>query len=326
MTCQIVALPVWGAVSDRIGRRKAIIYSLVATLVAAAVGYLRLALPQQFIFSVVNGLVTAGLPLAIAFTFDSREQRSGNLARGVVACAFFGGSMLVLGLYSPAVTLLVPIVALILSVLFLPDSLPATSLIGMNAMHGLWHGFSESNRAPYARWWKVFIAGIAIVSGLLVTTFVVADTTKETPILPRPFLVFACAMAACLVIARLVPAGRVPGRTVVLGAGASALVVALVLVFAPAFGALQLAGAALCGAATGGGLTIGILRFCATARQRSAGAELGAISSIWMACFLGGALLALGPFKEYLEPRLIVAAVVALLMLFVGIVASRKHA
>ena len=321
--CQAVALPFWGALSDRVGRRKVIIYSLVATLATAVAGYSRLALPQQFVFSVLNGLVTAGLPLAVAFTFESRDKRPENSSRGAIACAFFGGTVLMLGFNSPAVTLLLVTVALVLSALFLPDSSAASSLIGMNAMHGLWHGFAESNRTPFARWWKAFIACLAMVCGLLVTSLVVVSSNEGVP---SRFVLFGCAMAACPLIARLVPDGRAPGRTVVFGVGAAALVVGAVLLSGSGSAAPQLGVAALCGAVTGSGLTVGILRFGASARKRSAGAELGAVSSIWMVFFLGGALLALGPFETSLQPRFVVAAALSLLALFVAAAATRRTA
>jgi hypothetical protein len=101
---------------------------------------------------------------------------------------------------------------------------------------------------------------------------------------PSRFDLFGCAMAACPLIARLVPDGRAPGRTVFFGVGG------------------------------------------ASARQRSAGAELGAVSSIWMVFFLGGALLALGPFETSLQPRFLVAAALSLLALFVAAAATRRTA
>jgi MFS family permease len=116
--CQAVALPFWGALSDRVARRKAVIYSLVATLATAVASYSRLALAQQFVFSVLNGLVTAGLLLAVASTFESRDKRPENSSRGAIACAFFGGTVLMMDFNSPAVTLLLVTVALVLSALF----------------------------------------------------------------------------------------------------------------------------------------------------------------------------------------------------------------
>jgi hypothetical protein len=69
---------------------------------------------------------------------------------------------------------------------------------------------------------------------------------------------------------------------------------------------------------------LGILYFAARAKQRSAGAELGAISAIWLAALLAGVWLVSMTFKSNPQTSLRVAMGCAGLALVTGFLATRK--
>ena len=187
-TVQALALPVWGALSDRLGRQKAFVYSLGATLVTAVLGYapmLGMRISPQFVFAVLSGLTMAGLPLAASYCFSLIKEGPRHHVLATTVSAFFVGAglMVILRLATfslpprdittatSTIVLLATVTALVLVTYLLPLARPTSvSYTGMNALHGLWHGLGESNRGSCARWWKAYIALTGAAAGLAMTS------------------------------------------------------------------------------------------------------------------------------------------------------------
>jgi hypothetical protein len=343
---QGLALPVWGALSDRFGRRRVIDYSLVATILASLLGFaplLGLRLSPQFAFAVFHGLLVAGLPLAIAYCFSLTKEGPREVIIGRVVCGFFLGiaAMLVLrmwifglprqqiGIATAVAVIVIAGAAALLASFLLPAARPTSvNYIGMNAMHGLWHGFTESNRVVFARWWKVFLASSALASGLILmlTWGASSEGGARSLAATGPALVFlASAAVFVLATASLLGGGRAKARVTAVASAIGLLVAAGLLLlkaqgsFYVAFGAAGLGGAA---AATG--MVVGVTSFAAVARQRSAGAEIGAVVAIWLAALLGGVLLAFATHPLDASAAPWIAGSAGAVSLFTAFMATRR--
>jgi len=321
-----------------------IIYSLGATLVTAVLGYapiLGLQLAPQFVFAVLSGLTMAGLPLAAAYCFSLIKEGPRHHVLATTVSAFFAGACLMLilrlatfslpardiNIATATIILLSTVTALVLVTYLLPLArATSVSYTGMNALHGLWHGFGESNRGSCARWWKTYLALTGAAAGLTMTALPGLSTNHEVFTTHASLLVvcLVCAAIASLVTAHVLGCGYVGERSAALAAVASLLAGLLPLYAIPNQAAGLLAAAVLCGAGLGAATILGILYFAARAKQRSAGAELGAISAIWFAALLAGVWLALMTFKESSEIILHMAMGCAGLALFTGFMATRK--
>lgn len=344
---QGVALPVWGAFSDRFGRDKVIHYSLLVTVVVAVIGYaplIKIRLPQLFLFSVVGGVVVAGLVLAVSYAFSLIKEGRPLLLFGQIFCGFFVGvstaaairwstfslSRQEILIVTPTMVLLVSAAAMLLVGYFLPEArATSVSYTGMNSMQAMWHGFGESNRAPFAWWWKSFLGLTGLSAGILLLAVpaVFGNTVADGKILPLlPILVCLVAAAlASLVAGALLQRHAAYIRLVALGSSLCALIAALVPV---ALGQLGPAAACVCaglaGAAGGSGVIAGISCFAVTARQRSAGAEMGAVLTIWLIALLAGILVALTTFGSNPKTPLWVSTASSLLALFAAFLATRR--
>jgi MFS family permease len=341
---QALALPVWGALSDRFGRHRVIIYSLGATLVTAVLGYapmLGMRISPQFVFAVLSGLTMAGLPLAAAYCFSLIKEGPRHHVLATTVSAFFAGACLMLilrlatfslaardiNIATSTIVLLATVTALVLATYLLPLArATSVSYTGMNALHGLWHGFGESNRGSCARWWKTYLALTGAAAGLAMTSLPGFSNNHEvftTRVAPLVVCLF-CAAIAPLVTAHVLGRGYVGERSAALAAVVSLLAGLLPLYAMPDHAAGLLAAAVLCGAGLGAATMLGILYFAARAKQRSAGAELGAISALWLAALLAGVWLALITFKESSQLILHMAVGCAGLALVTGFLATRK--
>jgi hypothetical protein len=341
---QALALPVWGALSDRFGRQKVIIYSLGATLATAVLGYapiLGLQLAPQFVFAVLSGLTMAGLPLAAAYCFSLIKQGPRHHVLATTVGAFFAGAGLMIPLRlatfslpardintaTSTIVLLATVTALVLATYLLPLARPTSvSFTGMNALHGLWHGFGESNRGSYARWWKTYLALTVAAAGLAMTSLPGFSINHEVFTTHASLLVvcLVCAAIASLVTAHVLGRGYVGERSGALAAVASLLAGLVLLYTTPDQAIGLLAAAVLCGTGLGASTMLGILYFAARAKQRSAGAELGAISAIWLAALLAGVWLVSMTFKSDPQTSLRVAMGCAGLAFVTGFLATRK--
>lgn len=345
---QGLSLSVWGALSDRFGRKNVILYSLGTTAVVAVLGYTPLMgwrLPPQFIFSVFNGLFTVGLVLAISYSFSLIEEGQHHRLLGQVVAGFFLGIFLMLlfrqwSFSLPRQSILIATssavlvsagLTWVLVSFFLPDARATSiSFIGMNALHGLWHGFPESNRASHARWWKIFLGLSGLVSGLLLMSSWGSNSGGPAPspfVLGAPLVFLGGAAVFAYATASLLGSGRVTARLIAV-ASAMGLLLASGLLLLKGDGSSNLAviASGLGGAAAGASLIVGIIHFATVARQRSAGAELGAVITIWLVAFLVGVLLAFATHPLDPSAARQIAVFIAAASVFVGLMAARRAA
>jgi MFS family permease len=342
---QALALPVWGALSDRFGRKEMIVYSLGATLFTVAASLyasiLGLQLSSRFIFAVLGGSTMAGLPLAAAYCFRLIKQGPRHHILAPIVGAFFAGAGLMMLLrlvtFSLAVrgipivvstiVLLVTVTSLVLATFLLPWASPTSvSFTGPDSLQSLWHGFRESNRGSCARWWKAYLALAGAAAGLAMTSLPGFSLNHQVFTAHGALLVvcLVCASVASLVTVYVLERGHVGERSATLAAAAFLLAGLLPLYAIPDRMAGLLAAAVLCGSGLGAATMLGILYFATRAKQRSAGAEFGAVSAIWFGASLAGVWLVLMTFKSDPQTSLHVAMSCALLALVAGFVATRK--
>jgi len=341
---QGLSLPVWGALSDRFGRQKVIIYSLGLTLITAVLGYapmLGMRLSPQFVFAVLSGLTMAGLPLAVAYSFSLIKEGPRHHVMATAVCAFFAGVAIMLllrvatfslpvssiNLATSTIVLLATAATLTLTIYLLPLARPTSvSFTGMNALHGLWHGFAESNRGSYARWWKAYLGFSAAAAGIVMTSlpgFSVNHDVFSAHVGPLVVSLLSAA-AASLATAHFVGRRNIGERIAAISATISILAASVVLYLASSQPAGLWSAGVLCGSGLGSVIVLGVIYFATRAKQRSAGAELGAICAIWTAALLCGMLLALLTFKDDPQVPPCVAIVCSVMALAAGCLATRR--
>ena len=347
---QAIALPVWGAFSDRFGRDKVIRYSLLATILLGILGFaivVKLRLPQLFLFSVVGGIAVSGLVLSASYTFSLLKQGTRFFLFGQIFCGFFGGMAVAtavrwstfslprqdIAIVTATLVLLISAAALALVNFFLPEArATSVSYTGMNAMHGLWHGFAESNRAKFAWWWKIYLGSGGLAAGiLLVAAPALLGNEGSSEVAGKslplfPILVFLFGAASSSFVAGAVLQHRAAFlRFLALGSSFAAFLSALIflLLGQPGPAAAYLV-ACLAGMAAGSGVTASIGAFAAAARQRSGGAEMGAVLAIWLTALMAGMLMALTTLASDPKSSLWVCLISSLTGLFVAFMATRK--
>jgi len=147
---QLVFAPVWGRLSDRIGRRPI----LLASLTGSAVSYLLLgaawSLAVLFIARVLAGIAGANIPVAQAYIADVTEERDRARGMGMIGAAFGLGMVIgpaiggALSLVGPRVPELFAAALCLLNVALaasrLPESLPESSR-SRDRREGPWHPF-----------------------------------------------------------------------------------------------------------------------------------------------------------------------------------------
>jgi multidrug resistance protein len=92
---QLLFLPVWGWVSDRIGRRPVILISLLGTAVSFAVLATAESIPVVYVARAVTGLFAASIGAAQAVVTDLTEPTERTSGMGMIGAAF--GISLVVG-------------------------------------------------------------------------------------------------------------------------------------------------------------------------------------------------------------------------------------
>jgi multidrug resistance protein len=132
---QLLLAPIWGRISDRVGRRPILIIGLVGS----AISYFAFAwagtLAMLFLSRVLGGIGGATVPVAQAYIADITppERRAGNL--GLVGAAFglgfifgpaLGGSLAPISPAAPGLAAgFVCLANALLAIILLPESLPA---------------------------------------------------------------------------------------------------------------------------------------------------------------------------------------------------------
>lgn len=132
--CQLIAGPIWGNVSDRIGRKAVLIISQIG----ATIGWTMLAfapsIPFVFLARIVEGVSGGNIGVTQAYVADLVEPRQRSRAFGYIGATFAGamafgplmGGLLFAFFHSYAIPLLaaaaLQFVTLILTIVVLPES------------------------------------------------------------------------------------------------------------------------------------------------------------------------------------------------------------
>lgn len=127
--------PVWGAVSDRFGRKPVLILGAFGNAFALIIMGLATDLPTLYLARALGGILSsATLPVAMAFISDSTDEKQRGGGMGIIGAAMGLGMILGPGIggatagYSIQVPFFVgaglSLIAMLLSWLFLPESLP----------------------------------------------------------------------------------------------------------------------------------------------------------------------------------------------------------
>jgi MFS family permease len=132
---QLLFLPVWGWVSDRVGRRPVILISLLGTAVSFAVLAAAESIPVVYVARAVTGLFAASIGAAQAVVTDLTEPTERTSGMGMIGAAFgislvvgpaLGGGLAALHEQAPFYAIVVVAgVNFLLAWLALPESRPA---------------------------------------------------------------------------------------------------------------------------------------------------------------------------------------------------------
>ncbi len=332
---QWVFLPVWGALSDRLGRRGVMALSLGLTCLVPLLTRGGFIPWERTTERFLNGMAAGGLVLAGAWLFLQlrREQRASTLI-GLVAAFFAGGALLVMlrlggflafGLQAAVLwpTRMVGVTAAVLMVLvmlFLPRKHKGSFALGrMNVMVNLWDGYAVFSEAPrFFRWVTLNLAGGFFfgLAGMILSSTALLDVGEAPPqarlllyLVPGSFWVGAALAAWWLSrhLAWALPWSRLVHWGPALGATAAA-------------GLLHLGGSAvglLAGPVVGAACSLipagSALVLSARARKRSAGAEWGAMVALWLAGTGVGGWLGFLVFCALPEFNLVALALAGLL-------------
>lgn len=312
--CQFLALPVWGAMSDRLNPKGVLFFSILLVFVGAILPLLPIPVPRILISRIIFAMVTCGAALALAACANMVEVKRRPALVAPVLSSFFAGGLLmtVCGwvvlrwgqLFGATLaSTFWPVLALAALTLLgihsrLEEGRPKSELYrGTNAMSHLWHGFgvvlSETGFAVVA---LLSLSGFVAAQGLLWVGPVVLFDEGAAGATSIPALVlfvlpwFAAAVGAG-VFMRFAPDSKTgkSGRGIFVGL--LLLLLILLSVFFNAgwvLGTLLACGISFCSVVLA---CFGFAAVMASIRSRELGAATGAAFAFWLAGFAVSALL-----------------------------------
>lgn len=92
--CQLVAGPILGRISDRVGRKKVLIVSQIGTLIGFLILGFANTLWLLFLSRIIDGLTAGNLSIAQAYISDVTAPENRTKAFGLIGIAFGGGFLL----------------------------------------------------------------------------------------------------------------------------------------------------------------------------------------------------------------------------------------
>jgi multidrug resistance protein len=136
---QFLFSPVWGRISDRVGRRPILLGSLVVTAASYVVFGLAHSLPLLFASRIMAGIAGAVLPTAQTYIADTTTPEERTKGMGMIGAALglgftfgpaMGGALSHYGYSVPAfASAALALVAAVLAFFLLPESLPAAARV-----------------------------------------------------------------------------------------------------------------------------------------------------------------------------------------------------
>lgn len=177
---QFVFSPIFGRLSDRIGRRPVIVGTLVMAVVAHIVLSVAASLPLLFLARLLAGTASGNLSVAQAYVADTAPPEKRAKGMGLIGAAFgvgfivgpvIGGVLAPFGLYVPALgAAAIALANLVLAAIYLPESLtPERRAVAAARAHRP-AGWAEAFRRPAMR-------------ALLVAFFVVSFAFSAVPVM-----------------------------------------------------------------------------------------------------------------------------------------------
>jgi len=179
---QFVFAPLWGRLSDRIGRRPVILISLAASTLSYVMFAAAQGLGLLFASRLLAGAGGANIPVAQAFIADTTSERDRAKGMGLIGAAFglgftfgpaIGGVLAVHGHWAPGVAAAVICgLNLLLALARLPESLPAEQRrqrVAKRVTHPLFE-LAQAVRRP----------GLALLLGLFAAAIFSFSTMETT--------------------------------------------------------------------------------------------------------------------------------------------------
>lgn len=131
---QFLFVPVWGALSDRVGRRPILLLSMLATAASMAILGFASSLKWLVVARAFGGIATANLAVAQAYIADTTTKENRARGMGLIGFAFglgfvlgpfFGGMLSTVSLETPArVAAVLALLNFVWGTFALPESLP----------------------------------------------------------------------------------------------------------------------------------------------------------------------------------------------------------
>ncbi len=154
---QFVFAPIWGRLSDRVGRRPIIFGSLVVTALSYLMFALATSLPILFLSRILAGIAGGVIPTAQAYIADTTTAEERTKGMGLIGAAFgmgfifgpaIGGALSRHGYSVPAYTACgLALIAAASAIFVLPESLPkesrAEAIAARRAAPTLWHALQR---------------------------------------------------------------------------------------------------------------------------------------------------------------------------------------
>ena len=313
---QVLALPIWGALSDRISPRGILMISTSLVLLGALFPLVPMPWPRTMISRIILGAGAAGFVLSLSFCANLVESnRRSPLVAPLFSAFLLGGLLMMVCKWlclregmsfggamnaASALILVMAILSMLGIKLRLEEAWPKSEIYrGTNAMAHLWHGFSVLwSGTGFALIALIALSGFAAAQGLLWVAPAALRGSGAPGMTSGPALVMfglpwiAAAVAAALFF-RFVPKPQEGKSAAALLAGVLLVVLALASAFWNPGWIPRTALACGIGFCATVLACLALAAVMASTRSRELGAATGAAFALWLAAFAVSKLLVL---------------------------------